>query len=290
MATLVKDLLDAYEVLAAANSALSIAIRNQSDMPRFLPTFSGEEAGEVDAVVRSLTEIWHLEDGDELLGAGLICGNNEVVQAVDSLNEAKVAFKKAVDAIRGDDKTNSTLFSLADQQLGHDGRGDELREAMRTARIGRLDLLKCYKLIRVMPSSLESLSWTWARTHTKSEPITMEGAEKMAHQRLSGSNRDAVLGILGNLAPGTQMTRLYKLPNQLRANIVWKEDGERKRKPLSISGIVVMPGDKLPKLVWRDDPGPRTDDEAALTRADSKIDREPYIRALGIHLYLEQES
>ncbi len=290
MAALVKELLDSYETLAAANSALGNAVWNQSDMPRFLPTFSGEGDGEIDAVAQSLTEIWHLENDDALLGAGLICGNNEVVQAVDSLNKAKAAFKEAVGAIRGEDKSNSTLFSLADHQLGHDGRSDDLRAAMKIVRIDRLDLLKCYKVIRVMPSSLESLSWTWARTHTKSEPITMDGAVKMAHQRLSGTHRETVLSILGNLPLGTQMTRLYKLPNQLRANIIWKENGERKRKSLSISGIVVMPGDKLPKVVWRDDPGPRTDDEAALTRVDSKIDREPYIQALGIHLYLEQES
>lgn len=290
MPAAVKDLLDAYQVLAAANSALADAIRNQSDVPRYLPTFPGKEGDEIEAVVQSLTEIWRLEDGEALLGAGLICGNDHVVQAVESLNQAKAAFKAAVDAVRGNDKTNSTLFSLADQQLGHDRRSEKLRDAMRTARISRLDLLKCYKVIRVMPSSLESLSWTWARTHTKSEPISMDDAERMAYQRLSGVERETVLSLLGNLPPGAPMTRLYKLPNQLRANIVWKEDGERKRKPLSISGIVVMPGDKLPKLVWRDDPGPRTDDEAALIRVDSKIDREPYIRSLGIHLYLDQEG
>lgn len=239
--------------------------------------------------MRSLTEIWHLEEGEELLGAGLICGNDAVVASVEVLNDAKAAFKKCVEAIREGDKSNATLFTLADRKLGNEARGNQLREAMRTARISRLDLLKCYKMIRVMPSSLMSLSWTWARTHTKSEPITLEGAEKMAKERLSGPELDTVLSLLGKLSPGTRLTRLYRLPNQLRANIIWKEDGERMRKPFSISGIVVMPGNKLPKLVWRDDPGQRKD-EAAITRSDSKIDRDPYIRSLGIHLYLKEED
>lgn len=39
MDTLVKDLLDAYEALALANSNLAAAIRNQEDMPCYLPTW-----------------------------------------------------------------------------------------------------------------------------------------------------------------------------------------------------------------------------------------------------------
>ena len=292
MSVIVKDLLDSYEEMIRAISTLKNAIHEQEQIPRYLPTYKGDKENQLEAVVKSLTEIWYLDSGDELLGAGFICADQKTVAAVELLNNAKSAFKDSVDVIRGNDKKNSTLFTLADQHLDLDNRGEALRNAMRTARISRLDLLKCYRKIRVLPSSLESLSWTWARTHTKSEPISIEDAEKMARQRLSGQTLDLALSKLANAqAKGYSLRRFRELPNQLRANMVVNEGDHRKRSSMNISGIVIYPGDKLPKkLIWRDDPGPRKEYER-LTRVDSQIDRsEPFIKALSIHLSEDKDN
>lgn len=281
MNLLVKTLLDTFNDLDRTRALLASALRSQDPLLHYLPTYDGDDP--VEDVIRSMTAIWHPKAGEELLDAGLICVDNNTLAAIEAFNEAKSLFKNAADAIRKNNKSNATLVAMADKHLGGDTRDAALRDAMQTARISELDLLKCYKIIRVLPATLESLSWTWATQHTKSERISMDNAVKMAEEQLSGEARDAVLADLGRLKPGTRMTRLLALPNQLRANIIWDDDGERSRKMISISGIVAFPGNQLPKLVWRDNPGDTVKD--GLTRFDATIDRTPYIHSLGIHLY-----
>lgn len=278
MGVLVVNLLEAYKAMETRIEVLKPLIRAHKG-PRYLPTYEGEPSGEVEAVVRSMTEIWHQDSGDApLLLTGLACVQQDMIEAVVALNDAKDKFKIAVEAVREKDKSNSTLVCLAENKLEglEPGRSEELRQAMQTANISRLDLLKCYRHIRVLPSPLESLSWTWARTHTRSVPITLEGAEKRAQQQLSGETRALVLEKLGALKPGTKMTVMRELPPRLCANIVYLEDGERTRKTITTSGVVVLEADHLPKLAWRKNPGAReAGDHDHITRVDAKIDRVP---------------
>ncbi|OUS12125.1 hypothetical protein A9Q89_06940 [Gammaproteobacteria bacterium 53_120_T64] len=288
MSVLVVDLLNTHKAMDDKIKALTPLLLKHNG-PRYLPTYQGSLCGETAAIVRSMCEIWHQDKGDEpLLLTGLVCVQADLLQAVVALNSAKDNFKYAVDRIRHGDKANATLTGLADHALKglEPRRSEELRLAMQTAGISRLDLLKCYRHIRVLPSPLESLSWTWARTHTKSVPISMAEAEKKAVQLLSGDTLRLVLDKLGALKPGTAMTFMRELPPRLCANIVYRKDGLRSRKTITTTGVTVVEAPQLPKLAWRENPGPRQAEATDhLTRIDAKIDRTPYIKALNIHLY-----
>lgn len=298
---LVDNMLKAYEEMANACNTLSDAIRSTSELPMVLPTYEGEPGGERDAVIKSLTQIWNLEAGEQIIEAGLICAPDNVIQCVHQLNIAKAAFKETVIAIRHSDgaaANNNNLTLVVDRHVTRGikkssiGRGEELKVAMNSAQINRLDLIRCYRQIRVLPDDLESISWTWARTHTASEPISLDEAVKLAEQLSKPETQKIALDLLGKLPPGVKLTLRKRLPNQLRANIVYLEDGDRKRKPVTISGIVISSNKTVPKYVWRPDPGPRDDSDTSdrLTRMDSRINPEPYVSALNIHLYSVNEG
>ena len=76
----------------------------------------------------------------------------------------------------------------------------------------------------------------------------------------------------------------------VRKNVKIQNDNEIKRKAVTISGIALSQDSSLPKSwVWRDDPGaldPKAPKDR-LTRMDTKIESEPYVKALSLHLYKE---
>ena len=74
-------------------------------------------------------------------------------------------------------------------------------------------------------------------------------------------------------------------PYQLRANIVFEEGGLRKRKSITISGIVRCPSTTLPRYVWRDNPDLLGIETDRLTRSDRRIESEPFIKELRLYRY-----
>lgn len=294
---LVEEMLSAYQSMAVSVEALRATMREYPEMKLFLPTYRDKPGGELENAIASLTEIWHMDQGVKLAEVGLISAPPVVVQAIQTLNDAKQVFKTSVVAIRkAGESGNHTIMTAVEKHMLLDGekpscrRSEDIREAMRITRLGRLDLLRCYRHARILEENLESISWTWARTHTSVEKITMEEAIKKAEQLPNEDSREITLNLLAAIPPGDTLIVRKQLNNQLRANLVWQENKERKRKAVTISGIVINPSINLPKMLWRDDPGPRKESESIdrLVRADSRINPEPYIQALNIHLYREK--
>jgi hypothetical protein len=290
---LVLELLQKYEALEAANSRFADAVRADKDLPLLLPECEGEPDREV--AIKAMSQMWYLEPGESLPRAGIVCSSPATIQEAENLNEYKADFQAAIKSVR--DKVTgekSRLDKLIDRVLLQQNekerhRVEELQLALKRAQINRLDLLRCYAKIRVLPKDLMSISWTWARTHSVIDPISREDAIKQAENLSDDESKEIALSRLSSLAPGQMLAYKKKLPNQLRANLLYHEDDEVKRKAVTISGIALSQDSALPKKwVWRDDPG-ELDPKAPMnriTRLDSKIDPEPYIKALHLHLYM----
>jgi hypothetical protein len=233
--------------------------------------------------------MWHPEPGEVLARSGVVCCSPATIQEAMKLNSKKEAFQATIKSIRECTNGKKTrIDKLIDRVLQQEGiRTKELEIALNRANLNRLDILRCYAKIRVMPKNLQSISWTWARTHSVIDPISREDAIKEAHALQNPETRDIVLSLLARLPPGEMLAYKKELPNQLRANLVWKEDGCIKRKAVTISGVVLSQDEILPKHVWRDDPGELDSDAplGRLKRLDARIDPEPYIKALHLHLY-----
>ncbi|PVZ64521.1 hypothetical protein DC094_19615 [Pelagibaculum spongiae] len=292
---LVQGLLQHYEALRVANTRFADAVRADQDLPLLLPGHSNAGVHGRDLAIQSMTQMWLLEPGEVLPKAGVVCASPATIRQAENLNQAKDDFRQAIKAVREAVTGNkSRLDKLIDRVLQQQDeaqrrRIDSLQLALKRAKINRLDLLRCYANIRILPEQLMSISWTWARTHSAIDKISREDAIEQA-ENLSNSNaREIALSRLQALSPEQSLVFKKKLPNQLRANLLYRQSDEVKRKAITISGIVLCQDPILPeRWVWRDDPG-EADKKAPprrITRLDSKIDPEPYIKALHLHRYL----
>ena len=253
-------LLQAYEALTAANTAFGDALRADGHLPLLLPEYKKES--DRDIAIKAMTQLWHPEPGEMLARAGVVCASLPTIHAAERLNQSKAEFRAAVKSVRDKATEKKTrLDKLIDRVLLQQSekerrRTEELQRALKRAQINRLDLLRCYANIRVLPKDLVSISWTWARTHSIIDPISRDEAIKQAEKLSDEETREIALTRLSSLASEQRMVYKKKLPNQLRANLSYYEDSEIKRKAVTISGIVLSQDSVLPKMwVWRDDPG-----------------------------------
>jgi len=293
---LVIDLLQSHQALESACNEFAAAVRRDQEieLPLLLPAYSGTPGGEREAAITSMIQLWHLEPGEALVDAGLVCGSAETIAAACRLNDAKQTFQSAIKALRdaGPKGEKSRLDKLIDRVLHEEGkRTDELSLALKRVRISRLDLLRCYAKIRVLPRHLESLSWTWAKTHSSIVPVSMDEAIKMAQNLSNEETKETVLSLLSTCSQRERFVCKKKLPNQLRANLVYRdEDGKRKRKAVTISGVILSQDITLPRYIWRDNPdllAPEAQQER-LSRLDTHIESEPFIKVLRLHRYIDR--
>lgn len=209
--------------------------------------------------------------------AGIICASDNTVATVELLNEAKMNFKETVLRIRDVSSVKAA-----------GSRETVLRKALKSAGIQTLDLRECYRQIRVMPSNLESMSWTWATSHTRTQKLTFDEVSALVEGLRDRDEElaDTALDMLRRkCSPDEILVRRITLPNQLRANYSYYEDGEVKRKSCPISGVVIAQQKTLPRMAWRENPVFQKEVPIRLQR-ESKIEPEPVIQSLSIHRYV----
>ncbi len=287
---LVIQLLKRFDRLSQSCHEFSNSIKSDQGLPWILPTFDGPEALARKQAAQSLTQLWHPDAGNESLEAGLLCCSKTTLQLAEQLNQHKSQFQAIIMEIRKHGTGDKTrVDKLVERVLQKEGRRtDELSLALKQAGINRLDLLKCYAKIRVLPPNLRSISWTWAKTHSAIVSITHKEAVELAQNLTNPKAMHTALSLLSNIPSGEKLAMKKKLPNQLRANLVWLENEIPQRKAVTISGIVLSQDPKLPKFVWRENPDANENNVERLTRWDTQIDATVYIRALNIHRYLKQ--
>ncbi len=284
------DLMRAYDALQDSQAEFRSAILADKNLPCFLPGFHGDSIQARSHAIPAMTRNFYLDENEEEQLAGLVCATADTVDAVARLNHVKDQFQQAVATVRelgGSKKT--AIDKLVDRALHREGRRTEaLERALSRLHLHRLDLLRCYAHIRVLPPKLESISWTWATRHSSIKLIELVEAEAMANALPVPATRSAVLHALSQLKPGEKLAMKKSLPNTLRANIVFWEEGIRKRKAINVSGILLSQDLNLPKhVIWRDDPG---ESPLRLERSDVAIQKLAYIPALNLYRYIDVRS
>lgn len=288
-AGLVQKMIKTHDLLDRACQEFGDAVRADKGLPVLLPEYPG--AADREAAIAAMTQTWNLSPGETVPMAGLVCSSTQTIQQAERLNEVKQQFQDAVILVRNSATgEKNRIDKLIDRMLQQEGRRTaELDIALKQARLSRLNLLRCYSKIRILEPNLHSISWTWAKTHSAIDPTTREEAIELAESITNPSTRDLVIARLSALPPGEPLAYKKKLPNQLRANLVWKEDTSYRRKAVTISGIVLSQDSTLPKYIWRDNPGD-VDPSDRMKRTDACIEPEPYIKALHLHRYLNAEG
>lgn len=281
------------DLVVACQNVRNSILQDGEDYPIYLPTYdsliqkSYSSTPRTEAIA-SITQIYAPQKGQNFLRAGLLCASPDTINSIKYLNVAKDEFKAAVMAIRNFAQTKETaasrISSLIREEITERGhRSDVLQHAMATTGITSIDLKRAYAHVRIIEPNLESFSWTWAANHSRIKKLSMDQAVELASSLSSPEASQAALSLIGQCPPSQEFAIRTPLANQLRANYVYSEEGARKRKSCTISGIVAIQQKHLPKRLWRDDPGeksaPRLDRETA-------IEEDVYIRSLNIHRYL----
>jgi hypothetical protein len=100
-------------------------------------------------------------------------------------------------------------------------------------------------------------------------------------KKLSDGTAQTAVDLLNKCDPGEILVKKSTLPNQLRANYAYLEEGNIVRKSCPISGIVIAQQKNLPRKFWRDNPG----DQRRRPAQESGIEEEPLILALDLYRY-----
>jgi len=265
------------------------------DFPVYVPTYSSdddEQQSEAarEAALKSITQLFHLREDEYLAEAGVLCASPKTVVTIEQLNKAKDDFKKAVvDIRRYQTKTNIAVAKIdkliSDEMEDKGKREGAIRDAMATAGIQSLDLKRCYAKIRIMPEQLDVFSWTWATTHSRSKKVTIKEAMALAKSLKKDRTREIATDILSQCPPDEILVRKISLPNQLRANFAYKENGVLTRKSCPVSGIVIAQQTNLPRLFWRENPEVTGIKVEKLQRL-STIESKPLVASLHLYRYV----
>ena len=279
------DCCDKWKVLSEKDEKVRFEV--------YVPTFGNNEgqrysnAARRDAVAKSValtideTVERKNKAAKKQTDAGIICASDETVSAVENVNAAKKVFKATVLKIRD----LPTVKKSASRETA-------LKQAMKSAGIQTLDLRECYRQIRIMPPHLEAFSWTWATSHARIQRLTFNQAMDLAEGLRDQDEKlaDTTVDILRRrCSPDQPLVRRVTLPNQLRANYVYRMDGDIVRKSCPVSGVVIAQQSTLPRLAWRPNPMESENDVVRLPR-ESIIEKEPIIDALRLHRYVERVS
>ena len=290
---LILELLESFEELQLACGSFISAARSDHALPLLLPTYEGSKEHSREAAIRAMTRLWHPDVGESLVTSGLLCAGPETIRMTKTLNAAKDRFKNSVCAIRDQSQKYKTrVQTLIDRILHEEGRRNEaLQDALKVSRLNRLDLVRCYTHVRILPAHLRSISWTWATMHSTINRISLQEAVAMADELRDPEGRETALGLLRGLPPNTPLAYKKINANQLRANLVWYEEGKPQSKQVTISGVVLSQEATLPRTVWRDDPAklPPEQRQDRVARLDTSIEDQPFIRPLRLYRYTTDE-
>lgn len=293
----IKVLYECFLDMENACIKVKTAVRSSgNNFPVYVPTYSDnndEMTSELarEAALKSITQLFHTHEGEHLAEAGILCSSSETVTTIVQLNTAKNAFKKAIMSIREYQKDENVVIRkidklINDELLEKGRRTDELTQAMGTAGIRSLDLKRCYAKIRIIPQNLDVFSWTWAVNHSRIKKVTLTDALVMARSLPDDAKREIAMDILSNCTPNEVLVRKIGLPNQLRANYAYKEDGKLIRKSCPVSGVVIAQQATMPRMLWRENPEISGIKPERLPRV-SGIENVALVHSLSLYRYVK---
>jgi hypothetical protein len=294
---LVTELYSTFQSLQEANARVrNLILSSSGDI--YLPhTFKVVGDARL-CVANALTELWfYSADNDRMHGdaiavnvpySGLLCASAELITAAHSLNVAKAAFKQCVVALRDEDKQKNIKF----QFVGYMKNDSHYQEAMRRAGIGGLNLMACYRQVKVLDEDLKAVRWVWQIKPKSIEKKKVQDLlDSLDSNAYAGKNdiREMLKRILSGLKPTDYVAEIKAKSPKLRANLTYLAEGadpsSAVRKSIACSGILLTPSDRLPpNIAWKDRPDDKT---KGRWTTSSTIEAEPFVPATKLHFYRE---
>lgn len=195
---------------------------------------------------------------------GVVLISPEMANKVKEINALKEEFKQ---------KTQQVRATLKEQGL---------REAMQSSELARVHLRQCYRLLPLIENQPLKIGFSWYVNGRSIRKLTLTQAEKMLLDL--GEEKPHIqqqLNKLYALTEGTWLAQVQNLAPVVRANLVLAEGKKALNAPLPL--FIVNQGQGMPEFNQIGLTPPEGRSRKA--RADQKIEPEPYLPSLRIHLY-----
>ena len=295
------DVLNAYQELINQFSQLNQAMQQDHALVAWLhhlpPYFPRHDQNRHtrDLAYQLIHQIEYLDSQDPreiLVCPGFIGASTETLSCVQSLNDAKNAFKEAILRLKEaklsikDKKLNQDL----EQLLNH--RDFNTSRALNRMGLSRLHLKQCYRRIPILPAAPKKISWTWA--HTRSiKRISVEQATSLLQKK---SNQDQgiqqQLSKLSCLSSNEPLAIVQELAPHLRANIVLPDEAGPKTRimvkgpiPLFFPATTTTPAPDFKPPIEK-----QSKNKNRLVRKDVRLDPEPFLPAIRAHRYVVHDT
>ena len=287
--------LESFQSLLDCLSDLQQSMQSEPQLMAWVQGLGPERSNWVEAREKAFQGLAQLEYAPEqaprsiLLCPGFIGASKQTLETVHRVNTAKLAFKKAMIALRSNKKAiqDPQLSQSLEALLGK--RDAKVADALRKMGLSRLHLKQCYRLIPVLNSVPTKLSWTWANTRAIKR-ITVQDAIDRLSKRRANPSIDFQLQKLSGLNPKEPLAIVQELAPHLRVNVVFSPTDAAQIR-MMVKGPVPLffeagAHTELPRFT------PPTEkkgkDAARPRRSDVKIDPEPFVPAIRAHRYREK--
>ncbi len=281
------DVLESYEQLIELLQQLSIAIQEDQCLPVWAPLSDYELQTGMEMrikVTHLYSALWY-EDGqdgrDTINCPGLVGVGSGTIQAIQSTNGVKDAFKNAVLALKSVTKTeaNSVMAEL-------NRRNEEVAKTMRRMGAARLNLKQAYRRIPLLEERPLKVGFTWSKQGRTIQRTTVAQVRGLLERRMITPQLQAEMERLGSIPSSEVLARVRTVCPHLRANVVFINDNNNLKRrliqaPIPIA-VSLRPGEQLPDFVPVDlEPaGGRR-----LQRSDMRLEDEAFLPSLRVFRY-----
>lgn len=248
-------------------------------------------------LAKHLSNLWHHRHDEHKRIPGLIACSEHTLALLQTLNEQKARLEHRVVGLRKTFKApTATLAQLLSLATGKST--EEVAFALNTADMNNINLSFCYRKVQQLPHSIQSVSWTWSRHSRSIKSLTVLQSTELANDTLSGkATQQSALDQLERLPLDTPLAIVRPVQTALKANITFSDTESRTvRKLITAHSPLLMldTGDALPRKHWpgypQENDSPDTPNTPRrLSRQQRYLEHTPYIRALNLYRYLENE-
>ncbi|OMH25313.1 hypothetical protein BGP75_26040 [Motiliproteus sp. MSK22-1] len=275
-----------YDNLNHSLGRLASVIEN-SKLPLWVPLTESEKSSEVlprDKAIQLFCDIWYLDGQDGRVTRschGLIAADEQMLEACAKANKAKMEFRSAIDAIRGNPDEKQWLLGLSQ-------RDSQLKQDLNTKGIGRLHLKQCYRLIPTLDQHPTRVGFNWYNSGRSIKKVTViEVQKQLTKMGLDKPHIALQYDQLKHLPSQTPLAKVQQQAPLMRANIRFdSEDQCSDRQAMNLSLPLVFAWKSKQPFPDHNEPLLQPPEERQRkVRSDRIIEDTPFLPSLRIHRY-----
>jgi len=293
------DILEAFKHLKSSQASFCAAISHADrDRPAWVEGLDDHAILHTSdlhqtrqAVSQHLRKLWY-QPSDTLRYPGLIACSTNTLALLQAVNHRKAQFEQLMIRLRKDiNAPGAKLNQLLSAALGD--AHEDIHQVIEDVGMKGIHLNLCYRKFQQLPTTIDSVSWTWSLRSRSIKTLSVQQALTLARKKHTGTevlhSMEAQLRLLD---PEETLALVKPVQPVLKANLVFRDsEGRTVRKLITAHSPLFYEdtGQGLPRKKW---PGYPDEDNIPprLPRAQRFLAPSPYIKALNLYRYLNHSQ